>query len=103
VTGRCAGAAQSRLLRPDPVLPLSGAHTGAVLPGDLIDAVAAALEREALEPDMGVRSELLLRVRQVVDTWLSGALTTEEAIEVLATPEEPGSGVNLRPTLPADH
>ena len=69
-----------------PGVPPSGIRARPHLPGDLIDAVASALEREALESDVDVRAELLARVRQVLDAWLRGALTTDEAIDVLAAP-----------------
>jgi hypothetical protein len=93
VMRRTRATANQARLADTPSVPPSGIRARPNLPGDLIDAVASALEREALESDVDVRAELLARVRQVLDTWLRGALTTEEAIDVLAAAAEAVSGI----------
>ena len=76
--------------------PPSGTRRRDELPGELVDAIAAALEYEAGESNVHVRAELLARVRDVTEEWLSGAFTLEGALDALAASHEGKSGVRLR-------
>jgi hypothetical protein len=58
-----------------------------------VDAIAAVLERGSRETRLHVCAELLSRTRGVLETWLSGSLSTEEAVEALGAMLEPESGV----------
>jgi hypothetical protein len=53
------------------------------LPQELIDAVSAALDREAVELDIAKRAHLLASTRRTVDGWLRGRLTTPQAVALL--------------------
>jgi hypothetical protein len=91
-----ATADQSTLLREPASVP-SGTHPRVALPGVLVDAIAAALDREARESNLHARAELLACVRGVTEGWLAGALTVEDALDALAASDEPKSGIALRP------
>jgi hypothetical protein len=95
VARRGASADQS-VAADQPATPRSGSHARAALPTDLIDAIAALLEREAAESDVQARAELLSRVRGVVEALGGGGLTIEQAIDALGGPPEAKSGIGLR-------
>jgi hypothetical protein len=83
--------------RPAPsVPPPSGTRRRDELPGELVDAIAVALECEAGETNVHVRAELLARVRDVTEQWLAGAFTLEGALDALSASHEGKSGIALR-------
>lgn len=91
-------ATAERSARPaSSVPPPSGTRRRDELPGELVDAIAAALEREAQETNAYVRAELLARVRGVTEEWLSGAFTLEGALDALGAAREGKSGTMVRP------
>ena len=57
------------------------------VPEELVDAVGAALDREASEPSPEVRAELLSRTRDALERWIEGSLSTSQALEALRSSE----------------
>ena len=55
------------------------------LPEELLDAVGAALDRDAQQVDLRERARLLALARTAVDAWPCGRITTTEAIALLGT------------------
>jgi hypothetical protein len=94
VPQRIASADPFVLADPQDLLP-SGLLARVPLPSDLIDAIAAILEREAQETELDSRAQLLWCARAVLEAWMGGDLSTEEAIHALAS-TEPTTGIMLR-------
>jgi hypothetical protein len=55
------------------------------LPDELVDAIAAALDREAAEADVGARSRLLAGTRIAIESWLDGSASTAQTVGSLRT------------------
>jgi hypothetical protein len=62
----------------------------------LLDAVIAALEAEAVEPDMAKRLLILQKTRTTIEAWKEQRVSSEEAVNALrsvgvAETDEPAS------------
>lgn len=55
------------------------------LPDELVDAIAAALDREAAEMDLGARGRLLAGTRTAIESWVDGSASTAETVGSLRT------------------
>jgi hypothetical protein len=51
-----------------------------LLPGELLDAAAEALDAEAREISLARRARMLAWTRATLTQWRSGVLTTEQAV-----------------------
>ena len=49
----------------------------------LLDAVIAALEAEAVEPDIAKRLLILQKTRTTIEAWKEERLSSEEAVDAL--------------------
>ena len=49
----------------------------------LLDAVIAALEAEAVEPDMAKRLRILQKTRTTIEAWKEERVSSEEAVNAL--------------------
>ena len=54
-------------------------------PDALLDAVIAALEAEAVEPDMAKRLLILQKTRTTIEAWKQERVSSEEAVNALHT------------------
>jgi hypothetical protein len=52
-------------------------------PDALLDAVIAALEAEAVEPDMAKRLRILQKTRTTIEAWKEERVSNEEAVNAL--------------------
>jgi hypothetical protein len=52
-------------------------------PDALLDAVIAALEAEAVEPDMAKRLLILQNTRTTIEAWKEERVSSEEAVNAL--------------------
>ncbi|HTB73750.1 MAG TPA: hypothetical protein VK762_10930 [Polyangiaceae bacterium] len=57
----------------------------------LLDAVIAALEAEAVEPDMAKRLLILQKTRTTIEAWKQERLSSEEAVNALRSVEIAGT------------
>jgi hypothetical protein len=65
-----------------PVSP-SSILARAPLPAELVDAIAAVLDREAAEMSFRARAALLAGTRAAMDAWLEGSASTAQAVGAL--------------------
>jgi hypothetical protein len=93
---RSAGTAGRSFWQGRTALLPSGLLSRVPLPVELVDAIASVLEREAQEPDLEARADLLSRTRSVLDQWMREELTTQGAVESLVNASEPKSGIARR-------
>jgi hypothetical protein len=68
--------------RPNISLP-RGIPPRTPLPDDLVEAIAAALDRESLEPDLLARARLLAGTRSAIKAWLDGVASTPQTVRAL--------------------
>jgi hypothetical protein len=76
-----------------PAIPLpAGILARAPLPDELVEAIAAALDREAVETDFIARAELLNGTRTAIQAWLEGSASTVQTVRTLHGLARAGEG-----------